>query len=146
MHKAISVLLVDTSQALVAAVGRYLQHEGFVVAGFDVGGGGAIRKAQLLQPDVVVLDIALREPSGLGLIEALRSSVPGAAVVVFSLLDTPSLRRSAQARGAAVFVPKGAPTSQLLDGIRQAAASRTQDGVTPPGQPGEGELSGRAGW
>lgn len=70
-------------------------------------------------PDVVLLDIRLGEDSGLRIAEELGRR---SAVVVFTAYDYPQYLQMALRLGAAGFVPKSAPTDELLRAIRRAAA------------------------
>lgn len=69
-------------------------------------------------PDVLLLDVRLGDESGLRL---LGGSVEGTAVVVFTAYDYPQYLRAALRLGAAGFVPKSAPTDELLRAVRRAA-------------------------
>lgn len=70
-------------------------------------------------PDVLLLDVRLGDESGLRL---LGGSVERTAVVVFTAYDYPQYLRAALRLGAAGFVPKSAPTDELLRAVRRAAA------------------------
>ena len=69
-------------------------------------------------PDVVLLDVRLGDDSGLAAVEALAAR---SAVVVFTAYDYPQYLKAALRLGAAGFVPKRAPTSELIRAVRQAA-------------------------
>ncbi len=76
-------------------------------------------------PHVLVLDIRLGGERGLDLL-----AVPGVAgerrpaIVVWTAYDVPQYAAFAFRAGAAAFVVKTAPTSELIDAIRHAAAGR----------------------
>lgn len=70
-------------------------------------------------PDVLLLDVRLGDESGLRL---LGGSVDRTAVVVFTAYDYPQYLRVALRLGAAGFVPKSAPTEELLRAVRRAAS------------------------
>lgn len=76
-------------------------------------------------PQVLVLDIRLGGERGLDLL-----AVPGVAgerrpaIVVWTAYDVPQYAAFAFRAGAAAFVVKTAPTSELIDAIRHAAAGR----------------------
>ncbi|HJP70122.1 MAG TPA: response regulator transcription factor [Candidatus Limnocylindria bacterium] len=87
--------------------------------------------------DVLLLDLRLGQESGF---ELLRSGGPMPAVVVVTSYDYPQYADAALRLGAAGFVVKTAPTAELLDAIRRAAAGGLAFGV----RPGSGvTLSGR---
>lgn len=86
--------------------------------------GGSIDEAAALlaandPPHVLLLDIRLGDQSGLRL---LGPSLSRTAVVIFTAYDYPQYIRAALDAGAAGFVAKSAPTSELLAAIRSAAS------------------------
>jgi DNA-binding NarL/FixJ family response regulator len=78
--------------------------------------------------DVLLLDLRLGQESGF---ELLRSDVAMPAVVVVTSYDYPQYADAALGLGAAGFVVKTAPTAELLDAIRRAAAGGLAFGVRP---------------
>lgn len=91
--------------------------------------------------DVLLLDLRLGQASGFDLLRA-DDSVALPAVVVLTSYDYPQYADAALRLGASGFVVKTAPTAELLDAIRRAAAGGLAFGV----RPGNGvTLSGREG-
>ena len=80
--------------------------------------------------DVLLLDLRLGQDSGFDL---LRQSDDAAlpAVVCLTSYDYPQYADAAMRLGAVGFVVKTAPTSELLDAIRRAAAGGLAYGVRP---------------
>lgn len=74
-------------------------------------------------PDVLVLDVRLAEERGLDLLTRL-SEPKGArpAIVIWTGFDLPQYASFALRAGAAGFVAKSAPLSELVTAIRTAAA------------------------
>jgi DNA-binding NarL/FixJ family response regulator len=79
--------------------------------------------------DVLLLDLRLGEESGFDLLRAAHDPMP--AVVVVTSYDYPQYADAAMRLGAAGFVVKTAPTAELLDAIRRAAAGGLHFGVRP---------------
>lgn len=79
--------------------------------------------------DVLLLDLRLGGESGLDLLRSHESALP--AVVVVTSYDYPQYADAALRLGAAGFVVKTAPTSELLAAIRGAAAGGLHFGVRP---------------
>ena len=80
--------------------------------------------------DVLLLDLRLGETSGFDLLRAA-SDAPLPAIVVLTSYDYPQYADAALRLGAAGFVVKTAPTTELLDAIRRAAAGGLAFGVRP---------------
>ena len=79
--------------------------------------------------DVLLLDLRLGQESGFDLLR--ESDAPMPAVVVLTSYDYPQYADAALRLGAAGFVVKTAPTAELLDAIRRAAAGGLAFGVRP---------------
>ena len=79
--------------------------------------------------DVLLLDLRLGQESGFDLLRAAAAPMP--AVVVLTSYDYPQYADAALRLGAAGFVVKTAPTAELLDAIRRAAAGGLAFGVRP---------------
>jgi DNA-binding NarL/FixJ family response regulator len=79
--------------------------------------------------DVLLLDLRLGEESGFDLLRAAKRPMP--AIVVVTSYDYPQYADAALRLGAAGFVVKTAPTAELLDAIRRAAAGGLHFGVRP---------------
>jgi DNA-binding NarL/FixJ family response regulator len=89
--------------------------------------------------EVLLLDLRLGQESGFDLLRS-QTDAPMPAVVVLTSYDYPQYADAALRLGAAGFVVKTAPTAELLDAIRRAAAGGLAFGV----RPGNGvALSGR---
>jgi DNA-binding NarL/FixJ family response regulator len=71
--------------------------------------------------DVYVLDINLKDSSGLELLRRLRIERPGAKVVIFSMYSEVAYAMSARRAGALGYVSKSAPVEELLAAVRKAA-------------------------
>jgi DNA-binding NarL/FixJ family response regulator len=81
--------------------------------------------------DVLLLDLRLGTESGFDLLRDGTAPMP--AVVVLTSYDYPQYADAALRLGAAGFVVKTAPTAELLDAIRRAAAGGLHFGVRPGG-------------
>ncbi len=71
--------------------------------------------------DVYVLDINLKDSSGLELLRRLRIERPGARVVIFSMYSEIAYAMSARRAGALGYVSKSAPAEELLAAVKKAA-------------------------
>jgi two-component system response regulator NreC len=117
------VLLVDDHQIVRSGVRRLLEASGAVeVVGEASGVREALERARALTPDVVVLDLALRDGSGLDVIAELRAG--GARVVILSMQDEPSYARKAFELGAQGYVVKDAADDELERAIETVLADR----------------------
>ena len=119
--KPISVLLVDDNPAFLRIATRFLQqHDDVVVVGAADGGEEALALAQDLQPDIVVIDLAMPGLSGLETIPRLRAVLPEVGIIALTVLDTNSYRKAALTAGANDFVAKASLDTDLVLAVRRA--------------------------
>src|SRR6201999_1046254 len=69
--------------------------------------------------DAVLLDVALPGMNGFVAIREFRLRCPLLPVVIVSALDNASNARRALSAGAAGFIPKSTPTSQVIEALHQ---------------------------
>ena len=74
----------------------------------------ALRLAEYLQPDLIFMDIALRQGNGLDVTKAVKSSRAATVIVILSSHDVPEYRSWSQQCGADYFVSKSTPIEELL--------------------------------
>jgi two-component system response regulator NreC len=119
----IRALLVDDHQIVRSGVRKVLEGNGTIeVVGEASGVHEALAQARALEPDVVVLDLTLRDGSGLDVIADLRES--GARVVILSMQDEPAYARKAFELGAQGYVVKDAADDELVSAIDTVLADR----------------------
>jgi DNA-binding NarL/FixJ family response regulator len=123
--KPISVLLVDDNLFFRRIAARFLEaFDDVDLVGIADGGEGALAQAQALRPQVVLLDLAMPDMSGLEVIPLLRSLLPQVGIVALTLQNTDGYREAAFAAGADDFVPKSVMNTTLLPVIRRVAQAR----------------------
>ncbi|HSH58992.1 MAG TPA: response regulator transcription factor [Acidimicrobiales bacterium] len=119
----IRVLLADDEELVRTGLRMILDAEPDIsVVGEARDGGEALSQAELLAPDVVVMDIRMPRIDGL---EATRQLVAGGAkskVVVLTTFDLDEHIYEALQAGASGFLLKDAPAHQLVHAIRAVAA------------------------
>lgn len=119
----IRALLVDDHQIVRSGVRRLLEELGTIeVVGEASGVREALDRARDLKPDVVVLDLTLRDGSGLDVIADLRQG--GARIVILSMQDEPAYARKAFELGAQGYVVKDAADAELASAIETVLDDR----------------------
>ena len=112
----IRALLVDDHRIVRSGVRLVLEASGRIeVVGEAAGVRDALERTRLLRPDVVVLDLALGDESGLDAIADIREG--GARVVILSMQDEPAYARKAFELGAQGYVVKDAADDELCAAI-----------------------------
>lgn len=74
------------------------------------------------EPDVVVMDVALRDGSGLALTRRLLALRPGLRVLVLSMYDNPGYVREARQAGACGYVLKDSPADLIVTALQRVAS------------------------
>jgi CheY-like chemotaxis protein len=64
-------LIVDDNQDFLDAARTLLEREGLTIAGVASTSADALRKAELLRPDVLLVDVSLGDESGIELVRRL---------------------------------------------------------------------------
>ena len=120
----IKLLIVDDEAAVRRGLRMRLGAEPDMdVVGEAAEGALAVELAELLQPDVLLMDVEMFPMDGITAACLLHSLVPRPAVVMLSIHDDPVTRARAEAAGAAAFVAKAGTMDSLLAAIRHAAIS-----------------------
>jgi 1,2-diacylglycerol 3-beta-glucosyltransferase len=118
----VRVLIADEKEDVRAAVRALLADQaGYSAAGEAVDGPGALALARSLRPDLIVLDNALPGLSGIDIAQTVAAELPDTAIIF--LAADPAVREAALAAGATAFVPKDAPSDELLRAIHASVAA-----------------------
>ena len=122
------VLLADDHLLLREAFTRVIEEECDVVGG--VGDGRAVlAEAPRLQPDIVVMDVAMPLLNGLDAARQLRQLMPRVKVIFLTMNEDPDIAAEAFRVGAAAFLLKSSAASELITAIREVSRGRSY--VTP---------------
>ena len=120
----IRILIADDQARVRRELSTLLQlTPGLEVAGEAANGLEAVRQAEQLKPDVVLMDLAM---PGLDGIEATRQIVVrglARGVVVLTIHGHAAARQGAAQAGADAFIEKGTDIPALIEAIRRAAES-----------------------
>jgi FixJ family two-component response regulator len=117
-----SVILVDDDPAILRSVGRLLRQHGFSVAVFDSVEAFQAR-AELDAAFCIVLDINLKDGSGIELRRHLSKLGVSLPVIFITGNDSEATRHAALGAGCAAYLAKPFPAQSLIEPIRRAAAS-----------------------
>jgi DNA-binding NarL/FixJ family response regulator len=81
-----------------------------------------LERASKTEHDLVLLDLSMPDIDGLDLLKALRRERPKVPVLVLSMCDEDALAIRALKAGAAGYVMKSSPATELLGAMRRVAA------------------------
>ena len=115
---AIRVLIVDDVAPVrrdlrtVLSLSGELENVGEAANGLE-----AIRLAETLDPDVVLMDLEMPVLDGYEATRQIKRSLPSCRVVALTVHDYESARRAAQRSGVDAFLVKGAPVQSIVQAI-----------------------------
>jgi DNA-binding NarL/FixJ family response regulator len=140
IEREIRVVIVDDHPIMRGGTqGLLEQAPDIKLLGVAGDGEQALRMARGLRPDVLLLDLALPDKSGIVVARELRTSCPEVAVVIFSAYDDAAHVRGAIEAGARGYLPKTVSGADVLHAVRKVAAGEAcfPAGYLPgPGDPG----------
>ena len=127
--KTAAVLICDDNDALRVLLREVIDTGlGMRVVGEAANGDEAVLEATRLQPNVILLDLAMPVRSGLEALPELRLVAPEARIIVFSGFSSSTVAGEVIALGAASYLEKGASPDTIVATIEQALH---QNGASP---------------
>jgi DNA-binding NarL/FixJ family response regulator len=118
------ILICDDNEAIRALLIAIVDETpGLRVVGEATDGNEAIVEAIRLQPQVILLDLAMPNRNGLEALPELRRLVPNAQIIVFSGFATAAVAEQALSLGAASYLEKGASPDVIVATIALALAT-----------------------
>lgn len=101
-----SILIVDDSSIMRKMIRQTLMDENHIVAGEAKSGKEAIELYVVLKPDVVTMDITMREMDGFEAAREIRAIDPEARIIFLSNLDEDKYSEDVKRLGALGYVNK----------------------------------------
>ena len=124
--RPIGVLLVDDHPLVRdGLVARFEDTDDIEVVGQAGDAAEALRQVAAARPDVVLMDIGMRDVSGIELTAQLIERDPSQIVLILSMYDGTEYVQRAMAAGARGYVLKDSPSSEILSAIRTVFAGGT---------------------
>ncbi len=122
---ALRILIVD-DHAVVRTALRHILHERpqLSVVGDASNGVEAIAHAHTLQPDVILMDIAMPHMDGIEATARIHAELPGIEILGLSMQPRSAVAHAIEQVGAAGFFVKGIDTQRLIDHLLVVHASR----------------------
>jgi DNA-binding NarL/FixJ family response regulator len=117
-----TLLLVDDHQLLRQGLRRAVEEAGFDVIGEAGDGQEAVRLAERLQPDLVLMDVSMPVLDGIEATKLLASRAPNARVVILTMHGEEEVVERALRAGAVGFLIKDCSMQQVAETLRAAAS------------------------
>jgi DNA-binding NarL/FixJ family response regulator len=119
------ILVVDDHPLMRHGVRELLERqEGLEVCGEADSVADALAGLESSNPDLVIVDISLRDGSGLELVEKLRDRDPSIATLAWSMHDEDLFAERALRAGAMGYVSKAASAGEMVQAARDVLSGK----------------------
>jgi DNA-binding NarL/FixJ family response regulator len=126
----IKVLIVDDHTLFRKGIRKLLESiEGTEIVGEASDGVEALKKVVSLKPDVVLMDISMKEMNGLEATREIRRNHPGTSVILLTMHDNEEHLKQSLEYGASGYLLKDASAQELFLAIE--AANRGETYLSP---------------
>jgi DNA-binding NarL/FixJ family response regulator len=124
----VSVLICDDAPAIRFLLGVVISlREGMSVIGEAADGNEAIGQAELLQPDVILLDLSMPHCTGLEALPEINRVAPAARVIVLSGFASSILEAELDGHQVAAYLQKGSDPDEILAAIEAVVVAKGLD-------------------
>ena len=114
----IQILIADDHEVVRQGIRSLLEgREGWRICGEASTGREAVDQAQLLRPDIVVLDVAMPEMNGLEAARQIHRIVPQAGILILTVHETEKLARDFIEAGARGYLLKSDAGRMLVEAV-----------------------------
>ncbi|MBU6328261.1 MAG: response regulator transcription factor [Verrucomicrobia bacterium] len=117
-RKKPNVLIADDHEIVRAGVRNLLESGGYAVCGEASNGREAVKMAEELQPDAVILDVTMPELNGIEAAKQVLKLCPDTKVLVFTVHDAEQVVVEIFRTGAHGYILKSDAGRQLLDAVK----------------------------
>jgi CheY-like chemotaxis protein len=103
---SLRILIVDDSDVTRRIVSTIVRSREWTVCGEADGGWSGIKKFQQLQPDLVLLDLAMPDINGIEVARMMTGLDPSVPIIMFTMLNLDGLENAARNAGVRAIVSK----------------------------------------
>ncbi len=121
----ISVMIIDDHEVVRRGIAEVVDRaEGLTVIAEAGSVGEAVRRAELMNPEVALVDLRLPDGTGIDIITQLRERAPSVKPIVLTSFDDDDALAEALEAGAKAYLLKSVRGAEITEVIRAVAAGR----------------------
>ncbi len=124
-RKAIRLLIADDHRMLREGLRRSLTDLGYHIVGEARNGLEAVDLAAAIQPDVILMDVAMPELGGVEATKQIKDRLPGAHVVMLTMHADQEILAEAIRAGASGYLVKDCSTDEIASAIDSVVMGET---------------------
>jgi two-component system chemotaxis response regulator CheY len=114
------ILIVDDANFMRMIVRDTLTPRGFEIAGEATNGNEAVLKYEQLKPDLVTMDITMKEKDGVAAAREILAKDPNARIVMVTALGQERMLMNCLALGVRDFVVKPFEPERMISAVSKA--------------------------
>jgi DNA-binding NarL/FixJ family response regulator len=118
-------MLADDHRMLREGLRRSMSDQGFDVIGEARDGDEAVRLAEELQPEVILMDVTMPEVDGVEATRQIRAQFPDIRIVMLTMHADQEVLAAAIRAGASGYLVKDCSTEEIASAVRMAASGET---------------------
>jgi two-component system, NarL family, response regulator DegU len=118
-------MLADDHRMLREGLRRSMTDQGFDVVGEARDGDEAIRLAEELRPEVILMDVTMPEVDGVEATRQIRAQFPEIRIVMLTMHADQEVLAAAIRAGASGYLVKDCSTEEIASAVRMAASGET---------------------
>ena len=122
----IAVMIVDDHEVVRRGIAEVIDRaDGMTVVAEAGTVAEGVRRATLVRPQVMLVDLQLPDGTGIDILEGVRSALPDTRAIILTSFDDDDSLAAALEAGAAAYVLKTVRGAEIADVVRSVAAGRT---------------------
>ncbi len=125
-QRDIRVMIIDDHEVVRRGIAEIVDRaDGLTVVAEAGSVAEAVRRAELVRPEVLLVDLQLPDGTGIDIIATLRDKVPDARPIVLTSFDDDDALAQALNAGAKAYLLKTVRGAEIADVVKAVAAGRT---------------------
>ena len=114
-----NILICDDAAFMRMMIKDILSKNGYNVVGEAENGAKAVEKYAELKPDLVLMDITMPEMEGIADLKSIKSSDPGATVIMCSAMGQQAMVIESIQAGAKDFIVKPFQPDRVIEAVKK---------------------------